>query len=328
MSLLTVVLLAIVPLGAYDYAAIGTIGNLKFAFFFVAALLVVYRNQNDSIRNKWQMLGVDVALLLCALTNVLVIALLPFGLWKYRTEIKYGMRNIKQLPVMVSAGLASLIVLGLISMVYILFIYHLGIPKMPGYLDTPLKSNALTNIFFRGSAYGLLFPVNEFMNDILALVIMTGSLVVAVISRHRFTLLFFGFAIIINVIGFVVNRPGVTDFFLTYRTDGGPGHFFYAGTMIFVFAFMYILKDRFRESAIYAKVGFSAAIVLFVVLAAPYSGLRTFSYTTITSKRPTIGTEVNKICAANASQRGLSSVEVYPSEGWVLKVPYETVCSR
>jgi hypothetical protein len=326
-SIILVFLLSIVPLGGYDYATIGTIGNLKFAFFFIAALLIIYRNQEQLKHIKYKTLLVDGFLLLCILTNILVIALLPFGVWKYRNNIKKMLTRTGQIFSAFKFEFISLLVLLLISFLYVVIVYVHGIPKTPGYLDTPLKINTLPNIFFRGSIYGILFPINSLMNSVLAVLLMALSLIIATISKNRLVLWFIGFAIFINVFGFVYNRPGVSDFFQTYSIWGGPGQFFYAGTMLFVFGLVYLTKDWFNSRGNIKRAIVTILVIIYIITSFASSGSQGVSYNTIISHRPTIGSEVDRICAQGEKQDS-STINIYPSDGWKLTLPHHTICSR
>jgi hypothetical protein len=61
-------LILYVPLRGWDYSIIGTIGNLKFAFIYIAFVLLVYRHYLPAQSRKFYL--VDIALLICAYTNV------------------------------------------------------------------------------------------------------------------------------------------------------------------------------------------------------------------------------------------------------------------
>lgn len=324
LSLLAVALLAIVPAGGYDYAMIGTIGNLKFAFFYVATLLVVYRNQTSLVKKGWQFIIIDALLMLCVLTNVIVVAVLPFALWRYRDKIKGLFKKTKATLKSLSLGHYSLFLLALLSSTYVISVYARGIPEMPGYLDEPLIASALLDVLYRGSVYGLTFAVNVFMNDYVATLLLVASLVLFIISRHRITLLFIAYAIAVNVLGFALNRPGITHLFQAYAADGGPGLFFYAGTLLFVFAVVYVVKDWFRSQKVLTKAVVAVCTLIFCITVLPASGVGKLSYTNINSTRPTLAAEVERVCGLPVT----STVEVgvYPAVNWTLTLPREQVC--
>ncbi|NTU72761.1 hypothetical protein HGB07_01130 [Candidatus Roizmanbacteria bacterium] len=324
LATMTAILLWVVPLGGYDYTVIGTICNLKFSFFFIAALLIIYRNQKDLVDKKWQFIIIDLTLLLCVITNILTIALLPFLFWRYKNGIIETINNraIKKL----SAAQISAAFLVLLTILYLLLIAFRHTKSMPGYLDEPLMFGSIINIFSRGSIYGLLFPVNNLLNDYIVIFFFIVSIVAALLSRYRAELLFIWYAIFINVAGFVYNRTGVTHMFSTYASDGGPGLFFYAGTMLFVFGVAYSTQDWFRRQKIVSKIILAALAIGFIMVSLPTAGSRGASYTNIISKRPTISAEIIRVCA-NASDENVE-IGIYPSVEWTLTVERRIACTR
>ncbi len=326
LALLLVALLTIVPIGGYDYAVIGTIGNLKFAFFFIAALLVIYRNQLSKETKKWRFIIIDSILLLCALTNIITVVLLPFLLLRYKDILTGIFKNFKKTIKSLKVEHYSLIALALLSMIYAVAVYARGIPEMKGYLDEPLWPAALLDILYRGSVYGLTFSVNNFMHDATALLLIGLFSLLAIYSRYRVILLFIAFAIIVNVLGFALNRPGITHLFEVYTTDGGPGLFFYAGTLLFVFGFVYALKDWFRRQAKKSKVVLSVLVVAFCIIVLPASNVGKVSYDSITSKRPTLAAEVDRVCDATTQNANKVEIGIYPAVNWTLTLPRQQVC--
>jgi hypothetical protein len=93
LSLLVVLFGAFVPLHSSDYAVIGTIGNLKFAFLYAAFLLVLFRIHHPRERTKTYI--TDVLLLLCIFTNPATVLVMPFVLWPYRKELKTYIKDRK-----------------------------------------------------------------------------------------------------------------------------------------------------------------------------------------------------------------------------------------
>lgn len=323
LSLLTFILLTIVPMGGYDYAVIGTIGNLKFAFLFIASMLIVYRNQKDLVKTWWQFLLVDTAILLCVLTNIVSIALLPFMLWRYIATIK-SWAKVKDLVKNLSFQHYSLIGILLVSSIYLIFVYLRGIPKMPGYLDEPIIIESLVNILSRGSIYGILFPVNALLNNMIVLIFIVGIIITSLLNKHRAVLVFFGLAILVNVLGFTLNRPGITHLFKTYAIDGGPGLFFYGGTMIFVFGLMFALSDWFMSQKYSSKIIISLAIIGYALLVAPAAGSGGNSYRSIINTRPTLVSEVDRVC--NFSSGSSVEIGIYPAINWTMTLDRSQVC--
>lgn len=326
-SLLAVIFLAFVPLGASDFTVIGTIGNLKFLFFYVACLLIMYRVfvlGKDSGLIKT--IVVDVLILLCVLTNVTVIALLPFLFLPYKGQFLAAARSKKlkslkvvlQEPAFIGAAL-----LVMVSGVYFLIVVAAGIPKMPGYLDGPIREAGLMNSFYRSSWYGVLYPLHTTLNHFVVAGLLVLLPAVLLIKKCRWEVLLLLWAIFVSVVGFVINRPGVTEFLVGYTADGGPGQFFYGGTMIFVFGIFYLSAGWFNGLRRAYKLLVITGLALYMIWAFPYAGDGPKSYDRYDA-RPTLYQATEVACQ---QQKGKEiSIQIYPSEGWSMDVERSIAC--
>lgn len=326
LSVITVLALWLTPLGTYDSAVIGTIGNLKFSFLFIATLLVIFRNDRMLCNKPWKFVLVDVALLICLATNIVVLALIPFILIRYIPEIKQLFKK-RQWSQFASFDFISVIAVAIISFAYLVVVYLMGVPEISGYLDGPLHSAALTAIAYRSSTYALTFPVNYLFNDAFALITMVAFAVFLFFKRRNL-----GFAVVIavalvvNVVAFVINRPGVTEFYLTYH-DGWPGHFFYAGTMIVVFALAYLLAEPFNSLGQRYKFGFFIVAVFCLALFLQATSLTKSDPYVQGTVRSTLPYQVEQICQKQTQVGDDVWIELYPSPGWNMKIEREEVCN-
>lgn len=326
-SILTILFLLLFPLGSSDYTVIGTIGNLKFAFFFAAFLLVLYRVDTKLCpEHSKRMYLVDLLLLLCLFTNILVVALLPLILYRYsnlRSSLtSRGLLQVtKQNPGLISVG-----VLGFVSLVYILIVTLLGIPEMQGYLDGPLHLKGLINAMYRSSWYGVLYPFYTTMNLIAVAGLLLLTPAILMVKKYR-TASFFGlWAIFISAVGFVMNRPGVTEFFIEYTADGGPGQFFYGATMIFIFLIFYLSADWFNGLKWKTKALTIFAIIVYATWAFPYAGDGIKSYARYSS-RPTITQTIEAACNKQKNSPRVI-LEIYPLPGWQMDVDRQLACEQ
>lgn len=326
LSFIVVVLLWATPLGSYDAAVIGTIGNLKFSFLFIAVLLVVYRNDELLCRYRWQFIVVDTALLLCVCTNIVAIGLLPLTLIRYRKAIA---ENIKKrslgvlLKSLATPGMATLLILALVAAVYIVIVYINGIPKQPGYLDQPLDPRGLLPLTYRATAYGVFFPVNHLMTGVFEAIAVVGLLAVFLISKYRMVTAVVLTALTLNIIGFVYNRTGVTLHFLSFNDGAWPGHFFMAGTMIVIFGLGYMAKGVFKRLTISRRVYAVCASIAIFALVLPVTGFtRSNPYE---STRPALAAEVERVCSTRDEE---VTIEIYPVAGWTMELNRDEACSR
>lgn len=324
-TILTVVLLWFTPFGRSDLAVLGTIGNLKFLFFYVACLLIIYRNDKSLVPNKSKKIYViDIFLLGCVLTNILVVALLPLALLRYKNILLkiYKYKNIKLLTN--NYEILSLFIISLTSIIYVITMYVMGIPKMPGYLDGALRFNGLVNSLFRSSWYGIIYPVYTTMNIITVVGLLSLLPLGLLIKKHRAVYVIVLWGIAISSLGFVLNRPGVTEFFESYTADGGPGQFFYAGTMIFVFGLMYLVHEKFKSVNKFFKLLTVYFFAIYFVWAIPFAGERAQSYK-IYSSRPTSYQSIQTACK-NSNNTGPVTFKIYPAEGWNMTIKKDIAC--
>lgn len=327
-AFLTVVVLWITPLGGYDYAVIGTIGNLKFAFLFIATLLILYRNDESLCRKIWQFILIDIVLLLCVLTNIVTLGLIPLILIRYRHDLydiwkrkKGALKALLYNPAFISAT-----ILALLSAVYVLLVYINGVPKLPGYLDGPLDKSAMLALVYRASTYGILFPLSLYMNNFYALISILLALIVALRSKYRWTLLLIGYVMALNVIGFVYNRPGVSGYFAAYDAGVWPGHFFYAGTMLFVFGLALLGSYRFNRMKILTQAVSALVIVslaFMVFPAAGYTKKDVYGETT-----PSIRAQLVDKCRNRGVEPDKElTLTIYPTPAWTMSLARHHVCN-
>jgi hypothetical protein len=319
---LTAVLLALTPLPGSDYAVIGTIGNLKFAFMFWAVIFVLYRNQHsdDSRRTFFA----DAILLLCVLTNITTIAVLPGALWPYRHELLAALKSkfntAKSL--LKNGQLVSIMFVIILSFMYGFVVYLKGIPVIPDYLDSAYDFEATDNIAFRITAYALLFPFASIMTDVLALATMAVLflLLFVVNDRRRLSLSFILFAVIIMTFSFVVSRTGIADFMLIYIKS--PDQFFYAQSMLMIFGIMWAMSPH--VSTLRAKAVIGGVALLFILVSTPY-GSSFGANRQLYESRGDITTNLQAACDTE-QKRETVDVAVYPSDPWMMTVDRSIAC--
>ncbi len=223
-----------------DYAIIGAIGNLKFAFVYIAFLLLVYRHLMPSYSKKVYL--VDLGLLICAYTNVTVYPMMLFALVRYIPQIK-GRDFYKKL--LRDRSFQSLMVLGLAMLPQLYIVSHYGVPELKGYMDAPFNFARTIEIFIsRSYLYGLLFPINKSLNDILVCVFFVLALGVGVFypSKYRRVFLFGIITVFLTTFLFAIKRTGISDSYLGYKS-GGPDQFFYAQNLIFNFIIVLVITQ-------------------------------------------------------------------------------------
>jgi len=259
MALIIMTLLIIfVPMTGWDYAVIGTIGNLKFAFVFIAFLLLVYRHLMPE--NSKKVYLVDLGLLICAYTDITVYILMLFALMRYLPKLKT--RNFAR-ELSKDKTFQSLVVLGIALLPQLVVIKLHGVPALPGYLDSPYQFGRTVEIFIsRSYLYSVLFPINKFLNDATVVILGLLLLIAGFYSsrRNRPIFLFAVFAVFITTFTFVIKRTGISAFYPSYKAGGGPDQFFYAQNWIFDFILSVVIVE------LIAKLRSATRIVAYIII--------------------------------------------------------------
>ncbi len=320
-----IIVSCLVPLMTSDYAVLGTIGNLKWLFTYVAFLLVITRNANPD-RALWRIVAIDLSLLICAYTNVTTYLLVPFLLIPYIRLLinnRLAWKRILMRPDFLSlAGLGAL----LIPQLLVVAIH--GIPPLPGYLDTPFRASRGVEIFVgRTFLYGLIYPIYRHLNDILAVVGLGGLLAGLFLfgGRQRRPVYLFGlFTALMATTVFALNRTGIGEHFLGYKT-GGPDQFFYVQSLILLFVMFLALNEIGGRLPKPADIALPLAIA--VVFVAFWQDAGTWGRNNFMEAG--VGVFSDNAIAACARPGDMVSIQIYPVpvSTWQIRLPRSKICS-
>lgn len=320
MSLIAVVWGAFVAMPGSDYAIIGTISNLKFAFLYWAFMFVLYRVLH--YRDIGKTIICDLVLAVCVLTYIPTVALLPFALWPYRQRISKAIMAHK-INHLYTPELISLAVLAGISAVYLLTIAVNGIPKLPGYLDGPYEKAATLKIAFHATWYAWLYPIVGLMKDVTVAGLL--GLIAYLGFRNRknwFVFILAMWTIAAATISFVANRTGVSSYYTTYTT--GFDQFFYAQMLVFIFVCLWIIKDAYQNLCIRDRIAVSLCFGLVLLTGLKYTG--SFGGNRVIYQN--VGTareNISKSCAVNNNSPYIT-IPLYPSVDWQWKIDRNIAC--
>lgn len=317
----------LVPLPASDYAIVGTIGNLKWAFTYIGFLLVVYRlRQTEATYAK--LLAADVGLVVCAYTNattylILPPLALPYVYEWWRGKVPLGSLLRKQS----SWGIIAMAVL-LIPQVVVVAVK--GIPELPGYLDTPFMASRAVEIFVgRSFLYGIAAPVYHRLNDLLAILALVAMFAVLMRwggRRQRPIYLLGAYTVTVATGLFVMNRPGVSAHFAGYA-NSGPDQFFYAQNLVVYVMVIFAIAEMTKRLHMRLRLAVPVGMLLVLILAAPKAG----SWGANNAMADAVGSFAdNAVTACAAPHVAEVGVQVYPvrSEGWQMRVPADLICPQ
>lgn len=236
------VALALLPLPSFNYAILGAIGNYKFAFLFIAFLLLLKRHWLPKTSKLFWV--IDAALIVCAFTNVTVVLLLPFAALRYLPGIR-GFGRTFFAALRRDKSFWSLCLVASIVLIEVIAALSLGgLSNIKGYMSEPFEFAKTIEIFvYRTFLFPVAFPIAKHLNDLAALLLFAisiGCLYKIALPKDRFVLWFGLYAAFIGTLVFVTQRTGVSIFFVNYTTSA-TDQFFYAQNWIMLFTALFIL---------------------------------------------------------------------------------------
>lgn len=326
--LVLVAILCFVPASGWDYQIIGTIGNFKFIFVYITFLLILYRLRIP--HNSRRVIPVDIALLICGYTNVTIYPMLLVLLWPYRNDIKTLWKKPWEL-LKQNLGLASLVCLGAALIPQLIVIKLDGIPVIPGYLDGSFDNHRLVEILIhRPFLYAATYGLTKHFNDARAIIGFALFLAVTFLLRSRETIIamLLGIGtIFVTTISFVINRPGVSQFFFGYKA-GGPAQFFFTQNMIFyVLAVLLLASLASRIRFNWIKV--TLVIVFAVCILGQLRSGSSFGDNDFMQRNVgTIYASAHTACNHTSTTSKVVSLRIYPSAAEMYNnVPKALVCT-
>jgi hypothetical protein len=322
-------LIAVLPFPSFDYGIIGTIGNLKFAFNYIAFLLILYRINMPAKSHK--IIAIDIILFICAFTTAGVYLILPFILLSKNLNIWQLIKDKKIKTIFIDYRISffSAIALAGLCISQIVFIVLNGIPKLPGYLDQPYDFSKTIEVFIaRSYLYPFVSALYNHLSDILVVLMFTFVIALTVIysTKNNWKLYVIGFiSILTTSMVFVVNRTGTAFYYNNYSTSGFD-NFFYAQNFIAIVLAIMLLSDlstRFnRISKLY--------ISFLVVLALTACSIRTnTTYAPNDFMQYQIRTiQEQAISQCNNSSEKVLKFSVYPFSFLTMSEPRSELCTE
>ncbi len=339
--LLVIAFGAVLPLPMSPHVVIGTIGNQKWIFLYLAFLLVLYRVIYHRKLSRPALLAVDAALLISAYTNSTVYLLMPVLFWPYLKELWEQQKRMRPLVylrrVWPEKEFRQLVVLCALLVPQVAYVVINGIPKLAGYLDTPFDPSRAIELFVnRTYLFGLTHGINYRLND-LAVVMLFGLMLYLAWKKLKGSQSLVFWAGIYSAgmasLLFVLNRPGVTDHFLGYQPSGsGPDQFFYAQTLVMylpivllVLAAVVPIRQRLVRASV--VVVFAAVVMATGVASSMNWGEQWRSASVYENDAGTFIDRAIAACDAARGERVRVTVYPYKDGRFTLNAPQDEVCT-
>lgn len=323
-ALVLVLLSAFVPLRQSDYAILGTIGNLKWLFLYIAFLLVVYRYIH--YKTKWNhLILIDIGILICAYTNSTTYLLVPIAFIPYIFDTFKGFKKTSKLNFTQLSSLWSLFLLAVLLLPQLIYVKIHGIPKIVGYLDTPFNTSRAIEIFIgRSFEYGFTYGFYRPFTNLLAAVVFVAAaffLYFFYDKKYRPILLIGIYSVFCATLLFVINRPGISDYFFGYK-NGGPDQFFYVQNLIVYF----VVVAAFFSKSITKMTKYLILLLLSVFIFANYPLSSSAGRNDFMQKgRGDIYSNLEQQCQKPAE---LIILPIYPTAGWEMTLDKNLACKK
>lgn len=320
---------AFVPLAGSDYAIIGSIGNLKFIFSYIAFLLILYRHFTP-LENRKYFVIIDFFLLFCAYTNLAVYFIIPAIAIRY--AIPFIRKKITLKALLNDFSFRSMIILVVLLSFQPIMIFLYGLSTPAGYLTDPFEFKKTIEILFaRPYLFSVFFPIYKELNDLSTLLIMLlliGAILRFGDVKHRFIYWFGLYAIFIITFSFVATRTGISFYFEGYKQPGGPSQFFYTQNLIFLFLIGVLCSDMIRHIrthySYWNRVG-KALIIVYLLAVIPDSG--SFGKNNFMQHGGIFVENAKIACSTVPSTESMIDVVIYPEKIWKMTVPRNIVCN-
>jgi len=140
-------------------------------------------------------------------------------------------------------------------------------------------------------------------------------------KRSRWILIFALWAITIATVSFVMNRPGISEYLLKYGKT--PDQFFYAQSLVFMFALVWIMAPYVRKLQKWAVPVTISVLVAFAGLSL-FLGGSGGKNDQIYQNLGTIEQNTQKACSVASG--ATVTVQIYPTETWKWELPRDRVC--
>ncbi len=312
-----------VPLIGSDYTLVGTLGTMKFAFVYIAFLLLACRHMLPDESRKFYL--IDAFLVVCLYTNTTVYFMMPFALLRYLPRL----RKKQFVALLKTRSVQSLAVLGLLALPQLYVIHKNGIPPLPGYLDNPFNPARAIEIFLsRSYTYAVLFPINKYLNDavvVIALALFTAS-GFFLPRRHRFFFVFGYASIFLASALFILKRTGVSDYFFGYKS-GGPDQFFFAQNWIFTFILSMVIVafiGRLKAGTL-RHLSYAGVVLMVVCFLAPHAN----TYGRNNFEEVSVGNIYQNAQVSCRKPGKTLDLAIYPSSSETFKdIPRQLLCTK
>lgn len=321
LALTAVAIGAFVPVPTFDYAIIGTIGNLKFLFLYWAFLFILYRNLHS--KNVKKVIISDIMIFLSIITYAPAVFLLPFALLPYKEDIKKIFHRKLKIKALFTTYTVSLLFISALSALYLLIVFLKGIPEIPGYLDTPYTWSSTIEIIYRVTFYIFTYPMSLGMTKLGVLIILGIYLWWAIfkVKGDKLPLVLGSWAIFIATVSFVANRPGISIYFQGF--GGTPDQFFYAQTLVFGFMTIWLIA---QSRAIKRNAVYTIPITVIFLLCTIHFGS---TWGASSNGYAGLGTSYQNIthaCKEAKKNDKKVTIQMYPTKHWVWSVDKKEAC--
>ena len=321
-------MMILIPMPSFDYATIGTIGNLKFAFVFISILMVLYRIKLD--RNSRIIPWLDLMIVISLFTTAGTYIVIPFMLLSDGLHPK-NLRSLSQWKALVkkkSLSLWSFVAVVLLGLVQVAYVGINGVPYLPNYLNQPYQFSKTIEVFIaRCYLYPFVAGGYHHLHNSIVLILFILALYVIIKygkREHRWVYAFLLISIFSTTLIFIANRTGVTSYYNHYLTTGFD-NFFYTQNFIAILVAGFLLSDLSSRLKWFRNFRLGIVVVVLVVLGELYASTTHAPSTFMAYEITPLKEQVSQLCADGKSPIKFS---VYPFTFLQMTESRATACTK
>lgn len=313
LSILGSSLVLLTPLNGWNYAILGTIGNVKFGFLYIAFLLLLNRWKESKWTNFSKLVYV-----LCFLTNPISIILLPGFVYSFDKK-HFTITKFERYFV------------GILTITTLIIIYYAEKYPLPSnYSEGEWDFSKLIEVTMGRT---LFFPFSSSLyqsySELLFLLIsLTIASILYVFPNKNLRYFIFGVITSTTVsLITVYSRGGISVFYNDYL-DPGPAQFFYAQNMMVVTSLIILIGGWKPLKKIIP--GHLVALYVFLALLFLVFNIRGIGFNGLgengkwQTEKGSINQNLLQLCDKRTP--AVVDIPIMPGDPWVLSMPRRDVC--
>jgi hypothetical protein len=309
--LLLSILVLLLPVGPSANEIFGRIVNTGFAFTFIAAMLILWRETFRAAPFRGQVLALDAIILVCGATNPIAIGITGAYL-AFRLATVRG-RSINDW--LLAAGLLPIAIVNAVGIITVPNDQAVGVVTATGLVYTAMARPLL---------YPLIFPWYGHLTHVATLIL--SVLLIALfwagwrLTPYKSGLGFVLFAAALTTLVIAIQRPGYVVYLSGYASSY-PDRYYYAQNFLVLTAVVWTADALLRSAGRRMKAaGTALAAALLLIVA--FHPKQVFAFYGLRQMAPVVPTFEQQLLQGRTLEHipGFMQVDIFPA-GWSARYP-------